>query len=382
MRQVPFIKYTSCGNNFIIIDESISPILPESEKAYFASQVTNPFFGIGADGCIFLQSGNAETFQQINETFRYWRNLPDIDDVDYIFRLFEPDGSESLSCGNGLLCIAHYLYRRYGTESAQLMTEIPSIQPNSVPIGFQRLKKLCWANMGRPRHLGDGLVNPKATKPYDNILSTLNAIEIRFRRKRDANYHFHNMPLPLTGYLLFTGEPHLVVFTENGDFGRYPSSTIFASSQECQDSGNGQEHRLNTGSWLVEYIGNYAEREYKHIFPHGINIDFVRVIDPAGIIEYRCYERGVSRETLACGTGAVAVSFVAKQLKLLKGNNITVWPHRCRWHKPDARLLVWQSFDGWLLHGDPVRLCEGVFLFNKTYTVRSVFGHGNRRGPI
>ena len=382
MRQVPFIKYTSCGNNFIIVDESESPVMAETEKPYFASQVTNPFFGVGADGCIFLQSGKGDTFQRINEVFRYWHNDPDAETADYVFRLFEPDGSESLSCGNGLLCIAHYLCHRYGTESARLMTEIPAVNPNIVSIGTQRLTNMCWANMGRPRRLDAGLVNPKAIKPHDEILSTLDAIKIKFRRKCDANHYVPQKNITLNGYLIFTGEPHLVVFTENGDFGRRLASTMFACSSSREINGNDQEHRLNTGSWLVEYIGNYAEREYRGIFPHGINIDFVRIIDPAGIIEYRCYERGVSRETLACGTGAVAVSFVANQLKLLKGANITVWPHRCRWHDPDARLLVWQTPEGWLLHGDPVPLCEGVFLFNKTYTVRSTFRHGNRRGQL
>lgn len=79
-------------------------------------------------------------------------------------------------------------------------------------------------------------------------------------------------------------------------------------------------HYLNTGVphavLFVESIdevdvrGIGATIRYHGSFPEGVNVDFV---DPVSL-RVRTYERGVERETLACGTGVVASALVVSKL--------------------------------------------------------------------
>ena len=53
-------------------------------------------------------------------------------------------------------------------------------------------------------------------------------------------------------------------------------------------------------------------------------------------VRMRVWERGVG-ETLACGTGALAVSFISHRLKFVDTDRITIHPHRCRWEMAIGR---------------------------------------------
>ncbi len=121
------------------------------------------------------------------------------------------------------------------------------------------------------------------------------------------------------------------------------------------------EKRVALGSWLLSHIGIYINKNYAHIFPSGISVNVVRMSSKSNVIEYRCYERGINRETSACGTGALAVSFVARQLGFTDTGKITVLPIRGRWDEPDAQMLIEQVETGWLLHGKPRILVQGDF---------------------
>jgi diaminopimelate epimerase len=121
------------------------------------------------------------------------------------------------------------------------------------------------------------------------------------------------------------------------------------------------EKRRSSGSAFVDFVGSYFARVYGKLFPAGININFVRYVKEANALEYRCFERGINRETLACGTGALATAFVAERLNVVRGADIRVWPHRCRWHEEDSEIRVRKSTEGWVLYGRPTMLCEGTF---------------------
>jgi diaminopimelate epimerase len=102
-----------------------------------------------------------------------------------------------------------------------------------------------------------------------------------------------------------------------------------------------------------------------HVFPEGININFARVDAPARSIEYRCYERGICKETLSCGTGALAVAYVADRLGFSKDQTVAVWPHRCRWYQSSSRIVVQKGKGGWVLRGRPQMLFSGKYLLEE-----------------
>ena len=94
---------------------------------------------------------------------------------------------------------------------------------------------------------------------------------------------------PFDGYSISVGNPHFVIFSNNldVDFEKY-AKTISENTK---------------------------------VFSNKTNVEFVKVLDD-NTLSVRVFERG-SSETLACGTGATAVFFVANMLKII-GENATV----------------------------------------------------------
>jgi diaminopimelate epimerase len=245
------------------------------------------------------------------------------------------------------------------------MTEIPTSNPKVVSIGTRPKSGTNWANLGHPRRISPKIADLSVTNPYDGVIDIIENIKITFRA-HDLSPFSQEHSLKISGYLVFTGEPHLIVFCDNGFSLKQLPEMIFISSYQDSSKMEKVEKRVAFGSWLVHHIGTYINKHYTHVFPAGMNINFVRVDKGAGALEFRCFERGINRETLACGTGALAVSFVARRLNLVETNKIILWPHRCRWHDPEAQIIVNEDRKGWHLYGNPVMLFEGVFAFQKT----------------
>jgi diaminopimelate epimerase len=208
----------------------------------------------------------------------------------------------------------------------------------------------------------DPLVDRTFLSPLDESIDLIENLEIRQFRATDAIRFFNNSAaLSLRGYLVFTGEPHLVILSDNGFSLRDPVHHIFPTSYEESRAGNYSHRRMSTGSELVNFIGYYFVKNYRHIFPKGININFVRNIPGENIIEYRCFERGINKETLACGTGALACAFVMRSLERVSSYDIRLWPYRCRLHQQDAEIRVKKVRQGWQIFGWPTLLLEGRF---------------------
>ena len=355
MITIPFIKYTACGNNFVVVDETEQCHLPERDKPLFGCQASDMNFGIGSDGLLLIQPSRSDVLEAINQAYGYWDILPDCDASEFVFRLFESNSQETLACGNGLLCIAHYLHTHHGIKQTRVLTEIPRARPHVTRIGVQPDSGLSWCDMGSPRQAPQEVVSAAAIASQSGQISLLKPLEISFR-----HYDLHPFTtassLTINGYLAFTGEPHLVIFVDESlPYGL--NETLFVSA-----AAEGHEKRLNFGTWLIDHIGTYINKHYQHLFPAGINVDFARVADKGNIIQYRCFERGIDRETLACGTGALAVAYIASTLQRLAGTAFTLQPYRCSWHQPEAALQVTASPSGWRLAGNPTLLFKGTFL--------------------
>lgn len=86
MEKIAFYKYTSQGNDFIIVDNWNGEV-PEKDMAKTAKLMCRPKYGIGADGLVFIVAGP--------------------DDVDFAWRFFTADGTEADMCGNAARCAAH-----------------------------------------------------------------------------------------------------------------------------------------------------------------------------------------------------------------------------------------------------------------------------------
>ncbi len=361
-----FVKHTCFGNNFVIVDETRNPVLSEPEKQRFAYMATNQNFGIGSDNFLVVQACTPEVLSAINEHHHYWEKAPNADGARYIFRMFEPDGTEALSCGNGLMSIANYLFLQYGIDSTEIMTEIPNPVPRIVSIGTD-LDRSSWANMGEPRRVPPSLAALSFRKRFDEDIDLIEDIKIENFRKSDmSEFSDDATSFSMKGYLVFTGEPHLVVFTDTGFSIPELSRIIFPHDASPNSDARSSQKRRSSSSAFVHFIGKALTRLYADQFPSGININFVRQVKETNTLEYRCFERGIYRETLACGTGALAVACVAESLGLVEDDCIPVWPHRCRWHDDNAEIRVRKTSDGWVLHGRPSMLCEGTFVTERS----------------
>ncbi|MCP5150203.1 MAG: diaminopimelate epimerase [Ectothiorhodospiraceae bacterium] len=354
MNEIPFVKYTSFGNNFVIVDELDRRWFPGDGASDFAFEATDGCFGVGADNLLVVQRADAARLEAIRAERGYWSRVPALDGADFLFRMFEPDGVEAYCCGNGLMCIAHHLWEAHGITSSSLATELPLTSPRLVRIGVTEGGGGAWADMGQPRPMpGELYTGPLEAGDPQRI----RGLEITFR-SHDLKPYTDETVLRFDAYAVFTGEPHLVVFPDES-FSVPELAHLFFVGH-----GGGaaaQDKRASQGTWLLERIGAYLNTHYPTLFPHGINLNLVRVDPATETVEYRCFERGLDRETLACGTGAMAVAHAVRALGRCARNPIAIVPHRARWFDTRATLGVRADPRGWVLSGSPRRLFRGTF---------------------
>jgi diaminopimelate epimerase len=356
MPRIPFYFYCVLGNTFALLDETTGPGSSEAEKSLFARQACAEGMGIGADNLLALQRADPSVLAAIKSQRRYSMRIPDFlvqDRAPFVFRMFEPDGSEALCCGNGLLAMALHADSFYGMEDASILTELPSGSPVLRTIGRDARPGCYRVDLGAPRLMPETFLPPGFIARYDGVFGL-------FRDFRTPALPGAKAGLTLSGYALFTGEPHLVFLESAADTpdSRRVFARLFDGPQDRSPGLDLASCRRESVE-LLRSLGLAFNACVPPLFPQGVNLVFARVVDASGILEYRCFERGIRKETMACGTGAAAVAALAHRLGLVVSDRITVRPTRCAWSNPRedmALVLTRESGGSWSLSGSPLLL--------------------------
>jgi len=139
----------------------------------------------------------------------------------------------------------------------------------------------------------------------------------------------------------------------------------------------GAQHGAVDGR-LLDELGLALNREARGMFPQGINLSFARTIPGEDVVEYRCFERGIYRETLACGTAAVAVASILRDLGRTGSRRLTFWPKRSRGNAFYSNACIQVSEDDsgeYWLRGQAKRVYDATL---RTSEYPSVGGTGRR----
>lgn len=241
-RTIQFEKYQTNGNNFIIIDERINNLSAIS-RSELAIRLCNPKLSVGADGVLFLQESNSAEIRM---------------------RIFDPDGSESNMCGNGIRCITLYFYNSEGNGSLSIETNQGIIYGELNADGVE-------INVG---HLQD----PRRFLSDSTRFAELsnNILQIEYEER--------------IFYILNIGEPHAVIIEED----------------------------INVD--LRGFINFLTDSD---LFPNGINLNIISAVD-SNSIRNRTFERGVWDYTTSCGTGSICGAIIARDILGLDQTKIRV----------------------------------------------------------
>ena len=224
-----FTKMHGCGNDYVYVncfEETVD------DRPALARLVSDRHFGVGGDGLICICPS---------------------DKADFAMDMYNADGSCAQMCGNGIRCVAKYVYERGMTDKTVIDVEtgagVKTLRLN-VENGVVESVRVC---MGQPEFKAEKI--PVLTDGES----------------------FINQPMEVGGMqwnvtAVSVGNPHAVVFVDNVDWLDLP--TIGPLFENCP------------------------------LFPERINTEFVQVIDRT-TLKMRVWERG-SGETLACGTGSTA----------------------------------------------------------------------------
>ena len=241
-----FTKMQGCGNDYCYIDCTKQQIENTQE---LARKISDRHFGVGSDGLILIKPSEK---------------------ADFFMDMYNSDGSRAQMCGNGIRCVAKFVYDKGLTDKKQLLIETPG--------GIKQLELSTWE--GKVTHVTVNMGSPVLTPSLIPVISEKDRVI--------------NEPITVGGRqfhmtCLSMGNPHAVVFVSD------------------------------TREVAIEELGPLFE--HHRVFPERVNTEFIHVEDRKRIT-MRVWERG-SGETLACGTGACA-SVVACILNGYTEHEVTV----------------------------------------------------------
>lgn len=226
--KLQFTKMHGAGNDFVVVDATRTPFHPTPD---LLARLADRRFGVGCDQILVVEPAQESG-------------------VDFNYRIFNADGSESGQCGNGSRCLARFICDR--GLSAKPVIRVRT-QTSLLDLYLQDDGQV-RVNMGVPA------LEP-AQIPF--IGATVRAPRYALTPDGSARVEFGAVGM---------GNPHAVI--EVADVEHEP----------------------------VERIGRALQADTA--FPESVNVGFLQIAD-AGHVALRVYERGVG-ETLACGSGACA----------------------------------------------------------------------------
>ena len=243
-----FAKMQGCGNDYVYVN-GFEERVDEKKKPDLVRKLSERHFGIGSDGVIFINPSNI---------------------ADFEMEMYNADGSRSEMCGNGIRCVAKYVYDKQMTSQKEFTIESFGKIKNITIIEENGKAKLIKVGMGKPE-----LRTEMIPAVYDSETVIAKPIKI------DEEIW--------EGTCVSMGNPHVVMFVDD------------------------------VKNMELEKIGPKFENH--PMFPNRSNAEFVKVIDTE-TVEMRVWERGTG-ETLACGTGCCATA-VASILNGKTGNKVLV----------------------------------------------------------
>jgi diaminopimelate epimerase len=242
-----FTKMQGIGNDYVYVDCVSQPCPDDPPK--LARRIADRHFGVGGDGLILICPS---------------------DKAHARMRMFNADGSESEMCGNGIRCVAKYVYD-HGIARENLL---------NIETGAGVLALDLEVENGRAVRVRVDM-GPPALEPAKIPVDL------------PGESHTQIVDLPLASYI------------ELPDHENWMERAGLDQRMTCVAMGN--PHAVlfcrNVQQVPLERVGPLIERH--PVFPHRINVHFVQVDGP-GEVTMRTWERG-SGITLACGTGASAV---------------------------------------------------------------------------
>ena len=217
-----FTKMEGCGNDYIYIN-GIKEHIDEGRKPELVRCLSDRHFGIGGDGVIFINKGKQAEFEM---------------------EMYNADGSRSQMCGNGIRCVAKYVYDRGLTDKKNITVEsFGKVKYLELTTDADNKVSKVRVNMGAPvLNAGEIPVISDNEKVIDE--------EIKAGGK---TYKMTCVSM---------GNPHAVVFMNDID---------------------------DLNSLDIEKIG--PEFENHERFPQRVNTEFVKVID-RNSVQMRVWERG------------------------------------------------------------------------------------------
>lgn len=246
--KIRFTKMHGCGNDYIYINGAECGI-PAQDKPELVQRLSDRHFGIGGDGVIFINPS---------------------DEADFEMEMYNADGSRAEMCGNGIRCVAKYVYDKGLTDRTQIsIVSAGKIKYLTLTVENGKVS-MVRVDMGRPE-LTASLI--PVVSEHDQAVDEEITVDRNVYRMTCVSM----------------GNPHAVVFADN------------------------------VANLDLTKIGPHFEQHER--FPKRINTEFVRVID-RHTVEMRVWERGTG-ETLACGTGCCATA-VACVLNGKTEDDITV----------------------------------------------------------